>query len=35
MAFDGAESKLVDTSYRIESDASLAIVTAKDADGLT
>ena len=26
--------KLVDTSYRIESDASLAIVTAKDADGL-
>ena len=34
MAFDGAESKLVDTSYRIESDASLAIVTAKDADGL-
>ena len=34
VAFDGAESKLVDTSYRIESDASLAIVTAKDADGL-
>ena len=29
VAFDGAESKLVDTSYRIESDASLAIVTAR------
>ena len=26
--------QLVDTSYRIESDASLAIITAKDADGL-
>ena len=28
------DSHVVDTSYRIESDASLAIVTAKDADGL-
>jgi|GEM_PF-1049272 len=28
------DGELVDTSYRIESDASLAIVTAKDADGL-
>ena len=32
--FDGADSTLVDTSYRIEGDARLAIVTAKDADGL-
>ncbi|KAG0924411.1 hypothetical protein G6F31_019123 [Rhizopus arrhizus] len=31
---EGAESKLVDTSFRIEGDARLAIVTAKDADGL-
>jgi threonyl-tRNA synthetase len=28
------DGKLVDTSYRIEQDAALAIVTAKDADGL-
>jgi len=28
------DGKLVDTSYRIEQDAGLAIVTAKDADGL-
>lgn len=28
------DGKLVDTSYRIEADAALAIVTAKDADGL-
>ncbi|MGH8851809.1 MAG: threonine--tRNA ligase [Casimicrobiaceae bacterium] len=28
------DGKLVDTSYRIESDASLAIVTGKDPDGL-
>ncbi len=28
------DGKLVDTSYRVERDASLAIVTAKDADGL-
>lgn len=28
------DGKLVDTSYRIEVDAALAIVTAKDADGL-
>ena len=28
------DSHVVDTSYRIESDASLSIVTAKDADGL-
>ncbi|MGE8656991.1 MAG: threonine--tRNA ligase [Achromobacter sp.] len=34
VTFDGADSKLVDTSYRIEGDARLAIVTAKDADGL-
>ncbi|MFY3140113.1 threonine--tRNA ligase [Achromobacter xylosoxidans] len=34
VTFDGAESTLVDTSYRIEGDARLAIVTAKDADGL-
>ncbi|WMD22967.1 threonine--tRNA ligase [Achromobacter seleniivolatilans] len=31
---DGSESQLVDTSFRIEGDARLAIVTAKDADGL-
>jgi threonyl-tRNA synthetase len=30
----GAEAKLVDTSYLIEADAPLAIVTDKDADGL-
>lgn len=34
VTFDGADSRLVDTSYRIEGDARLAIVTAKDADGL-
>lgn len=34
VTFDGAEPKLVDTSFRIEGDAQLAIVTAKDADGL-
>ncbi|MGN6457026.1 MAG: TGS domain-containing protein, partial [Achromobacter mucicolens] len=34
VTFDGAESKLVDTSFRIAQDARLAIVTAKDADGL-
>ena len=34
VTFDGAESKLVDTSFRIAEDARLAIVTAKDADGL-
>jgi threonyl-tRNA synthetase len=31
---EGKESRLVDTSYRIDSDASLGIVTAKDPDGL-
>jgi threonyl-tRNA synthetase len=30
----GREPRLVDTSHRIEQDATLAIVTAKDADGL-
>ena len=30
----GAAARLVDTSFRIESDANLAIVTDKDADGL-
>ncbi|AMG36037.1 threonine--tRNA ligase [Achromobacter xylosoxidans] len=34
VTLDGADSTLVDTSYRIEGDARLAIVTAKDADGL-
>ncbi|AYD64043.1 threonine--tRNA ligase [Achromobacter sp. B7] len=34
VTFEGESSKLVDTSYRIEGDARLAIVTAKDADGL-
>ncbi|CAB3915241.1 Threonine--tRNA ligase [Achromobacter pulmonis] len=34
VTFDGADPTLVDTSYRIEGDARLAIVTAKDADGL-
>ncbi|AZW31569.1 threonine--tRNA ligase [Bordetella bronchiseptica GA96-01] len=34
VAFDGAEPRLVDTSFRIDNDAQLAIVTAKDADGL-
>ncbi len=31
---NGGEPKLVDTSYRIEQDVQLGIVTAKDADGL-
>ena len=31
---DGAPTKVVDTSFTIESDAQLAIVTAKDADGV-
>ena len=30
----GTESRLVDTSYVIEQDSNLAIITAKDADGL-
>jgi threonyl-tRNA synthetase len=34
VGFDGETPKLVDTSFRIDRDASLAIVTAKDADGL-
>lgn len=34
VTFEGSDSKLVDTSFRIEGDARLAIVTAKDADGL-
>ncbi|HEY0294914.1 MAG TPA: threonine--tRNA ligase [Bordetella sp.] len=34
VAADGKEPTMVDTSYRIEQDATLAIVTAKDADGL-
>jgi threonyl-tRNA synthetase len=34
VGFDGKAPKLVDTSFRIDRDASLAIVTAKDADGL-
>ena len=34
VTFEGAESRLVDTSFRIEGDARLAIITAKDADGL-
>ncbi len=34
VTFEGSESRLVDTSFRIEGDAGLAIVTAKDADGL-
>lgn len=34
VTFDGALVKVVDTSFRIERDAQLAIVTAKDADGV-
>lgn len=34
VTFEGADSNLVDTSFSIEGDARLAIVTAKDADGL-
>jgi len=34
VSVDGAPSTLVDTSFRIDQNASLAIVTAKDADGL-
>ncbi|HKX41879.1 MAG TPA: TGS domain-containing protein, partial [Burkholderiaceae bacterium] len=30
----GSEARVVDTSYRIEQDTPLAIVTEKDADGL-
>src|SRR3546814_14902843 len=30
----GGEPRLVDTSFRLDQDAQLAIVTAKDADGL-
>ena len=30
----GADAKVVDTSYRIEADTALAIITDKDADGL-
>ncbi len=34
VTLNGSEPKLVDTSFVIDSDAELAIVTAKDADGL-
>lgn len=34
VTFPGQEARLVDTSFVIETDAELAIVTAKDADGL-
>ncbi|TGV07521.1 threonine--tRNA ligase [Alcaligenaceae bacterium 429] len=34
VTFDGAEPELVDTSFVIDKDAQLAIVTAKDTDGL-
>ncbi|MGO3891398.1 MAG: threonine--tRNA ligase [Paenalcaligenes sp.] len=34
VTFDGTEPELVDTSFVIDRDAKLAIVTAKDADGL-
>ncbi|NYT77984.1 threonine--tRNA ligase [Alcaligenaceae bacterium] len=34
VTIDEGESRLVDTSYVIERDAQLAIITAKDADGL-
>ncbi len=34
ISLPGQEPRLVDTSHRIESDANLAIVTDKDADGL-
>ncbi len=34
VSFDGEKPRLVDTSFNIDRDASLAIVTAKDADGL-
>ena len=34
VTLDDAESRLVDTSFTIDRDAKLAIVTAKDADGL-
>ena len=34
VSFDDDESKLVDTSFVIDEDASVAIVTAKDPDGL-
>ena len=34
VTFDGAEPRLVDTSFVIDTDAQLAIVTAKDPEGL-
>ncbi|ALM83583.1 threonine--tRNA ligase [Bordetella sp. N] len=34
VARNGEQARLVDTSFRIDSDADLGIVTAKDADGL-
>src|SRR5690606_9848964 len=34
VTFDDAEPKLVDTSFRIERDAKLALITAKDPEGL-
>ena len=34
VGFDGGESRLVDTSFRIDRDAQLAIITAKDPDGV-
>jgi len=34
VARDGEEPRMVDTSYRIDADAQLGIITAKDADGL-
>src|SRR5690606_30397804 len=34
VTIDGQEARLVDTGYLIEQDANLAIITARDADGL-
>src|SRR3546814_14102003 len=34
VTFDGEPARLVDTSFLIDSDASLVIITAKDPDGL-
>jgi threonyl-tRNA synthetase len=34
VAYDNGQPRLVDTSYRLDRDASLGIVTAKDADGI-
>src|SRR3546814_12268858 len=34
VTFDGEPARLVDTSFLIDSDASLVIITAKDTDGL-